>query len=54
MHSYIIIVSCIVFIWSIVCLTLGNYVLEPMFKDFQEQVFEEFDVFFSGQEGKCS
>jgi hypothetical protein len=27
--------------------------LEPLFKDFQEQVFEEFEVFFSDQQGKC-
>jgi hypothetical protein len=24
-----------------------------LFKDFQEQVFEESEVFFSGQQGKC-
>jgi hypothetical protein len=27
--------------------------LKPLFKDFQEQVFEESEVFFSGQHGKC-
>jgi hypothetical protein len=32
---------------------LRNSVLEPLFKDFQEQVFEESEVFFSGQQGKC-
>jgi hypothetical protein len=32
---------------------LGNPLLEPLFEDFQEQVFEESDVFFSGQQGKC-
>jgi hypothetical protein len=26
---------------------------EPMFEDFQEQVFKESEVFFTGQEGKC-
>jgi hypothetical protein len=28
--------------------------LEILFKDFQERVFEESEVFFSGQQGKCS
>jgi hypothetical protein len=32
---------------------LVNSMLEPLFKDFQEQVFEEFEVFLSGQHGKC-
>jgi hypothetical protein len=26
---------------------------EPLFKDFQEQVFEESEVFLSMQQGKC-
>jgi hypothetical protein len=26
---------------------------EPLFEDFQEQVFEESEIFFSGQQGKC-
>jgi hypothetical protein len=26
---------------------------EPLFKDFQEQVFEELEVSRSGQQGKC-
>jgi hypothetical protein len=26
---------------------------EPLFKDFQEHVFEESEVFFRGQHGKC-
>jgi hypothetical protein len=26
---------------------------EPMFEDFQEQVFKESEVFFTRQEGKC-
>jgi hypothetical protein len=26
---------------------------EPLFKDFQEHVFEELEVFISGQQGKC-
>jgi hypothetical protein len=34
-------------------LVLGNSVPEPPFKDFQEQVFEERNIFFSGQQGKC-
>jgi hypothetical protein len=34
-------------------LVLGNFVPEPLFEDFQEQVFEESEVFFSGQQGKC-
>jgi hypothetical protein len=31
---------------------LGNSVPEPLFEDFQEQVFEEPEVFISGQQGK--
>jgi hypothetical protein len=26
---------------------------EPLFEDFQEQAFEDSEVFFSGQQGKC-
>jgi hypothetical protein len=26
---------------------------EPLFEEFQEQVFEGPEVFFSGQQGKC-
>jgi hypothetical protein len=26
---------------------------EPLFKDFQEQVFKECEVFLSRQQGKC-
>jgi hypothetical protein len=26
---------------------------EPLFKDFQEQAFEDSEVFFSDQKGKC-
>jgi hypothetical protein len=33
------------------CFVLGNSVLKPLFEDFQEQVFEEPEVFFSGQQG---
>jgi hypothetical protein len=32
---------------------LEDPVLKPLFKDFQEQVFEDSDVFFSGQQGMC-
>jgi hypothetical protein len=39
---------------SIVCFALGISVLEPLFEDFPEQVFEEPEVFFSGKQGKCS
>jgi hypothetical protein len=53
LHSYITIVCYIVFIWSIMCFVLGNSVPEPIFEDFQEQVFVESVVFFSGQQGKC-
>jgi hypothetical protein len=53
MHSYITIVCGIVFIFSIVCFALGNSVPEPLFEDFQEQVFEEPEFFLSGQQGKC-
>jgi hypothetical protein len=38
---------------SIVCFVLENSMLESLFKDFQEQVFEESEVFFSEQQGKC-
>jgi hypothetical protein len=38
---------------SIVCFALGNSMPEPLFKDFQEQVFEESEVFLSGQHDKC-
>jgi hypothetical protein len=34
------------------CIALGNSVPETLFKDFQDQVFEDLDVFFSGQQGK--
>jgi hypothetical protein len=34
-------------------LPLGNSVSEPLFEDLQDQVFEESEVFFSGQQGKC-
>jgi hypothetical protein len=34
-------------------LALGNSVVEPLFEDFQEQVFEEPEVFFNKQQGKC-
>jgi hypothetical protein len=37
----------------IVCFMLVNSVPEPLFEDFQDQVFEDSDVFFSGQQGKC-
>jgi hypothetical protein len=33
---------------SIVCFALGNSLSEPLFEDFQEQVFEDSEVFFSG------
>jgi hypothetical protein len=45
---------CIVFILSIVCFALGNSVPELVFEDFQEQVFEESEVFFSAQQVKCT
>jgi hypothetical protein len=38
---------------SIVFFALGNSMPEPLFEDFQEQVFEESEVFFSGQQDKC-
>jgi hypothetical protein len=34
-------------------LALGNPVLELLFEDFQEQVFEELEAFFSRKQGKC-
>jgi hypothetical protein len=27
--------------------------LEPLFEDFQEQVFKEPEVYLSGEQGKC-
>jgi hypothetical protein len=53
LHSYIknCLLNCIYL--SIMCLALGNSVPEPLFEDFQEQAFEESEVFFSGQQGKC-
>jgi hypothetical protein len=38
---------------SIMCFTLGNLVPEPLFEDFQDEAFEESEVLFSGQQGKC-
>jgi hypothetical protein len=35
-------------------LALGNPILELLFEDFQEQVFEELEVFFSGQQTQVS
>jgi hypothetical protein len=37
----------------IVCFALGNSVPEALFEEFQEQAFEDPEVFFSGQQGKC-
>jgi hypothetical protein len=50
MHSYITIICYIVFIWCIMYFALGNSVLEPLFEDFQEQVFEEPEIFLVGNE----
>jgi hypothetical protein len=38
---------------SIVCFALGNSVMELLFEDFQELVFEEAEVFFNEQQDKC-
>jgi hypothetical protein len=38
---------------SIACFALGNPILESLFEDFQEKVFEEPELFFSEQQGKC-
>jgi hypothetical protein len=38
---------------SIVRFALENFMPEPLFEDFQGQVFEESEVFFTGQQGKC-
>jgi hypothetical protein len=40
------VVACYLFAYCV--LALGNSVPEPLFKDVQEQVFEESKVFFSG------
>jgi hypothetical protein len=37
---------------SNVSFALGNSMLGPLLEDFQEQVFEELEVFFSDQHGK--
>jgi hypothetical protein len=37
---------------SIVCFALFNSMPELLFAEFQEQVFEEGEDFFSGQKGK--
>jgi hypothetical protein len=34
-------------------LALGNSMPETLFEDFQEQVFDESEVLFSEQQGKC-
>jgi hypothetical protein len=43
--------------WLLHCIylsiVLGNSMPELLFEDFHEQVFEEPEVFFSGQQGKC-
>jgi hypothetical protein len=36
-----------------VCFALGNIVLESFFEDFQDQAFEESQIFFAEQQGKC-
>jgi hypothetical protein len=41
---------CIYLVYCV--LELGNSMPEPLFEDFQLQVFEEPEVFFSGQQGK--
>jgi hypothetical protein len=38
---------------SIMCFAFGNFVPELLFEDFQEHVFEESEVFFGEQQGKC-
>jgi hypothetical protein len=35
-----------------VCFTIGNVVPEPIFEDFQDQAFEESQLFFADQQGK--
>jgi hypothetical protein len=32
---------------------LGNIVPEPFFEDFQDQAFEESQLFFAEHQGKC-
>jgi hypothetical protein len=52
MHSFVTIVAALyLFVYCV--LALGNPIPEALFEDFQEQVFEETEVFFSGQQGKC-
>jgi hypothetical protein len=38
---------------TLVCLTLGDLPLEPPFVGFQDQVYEDFDLFLYEQWGKC-
>jgi hypothetical protein len=36
-----------------VCFAFGNSALELLFEDFQHQAFEDSEIFFSGQQGRC-
>jgi hypothetical protein len=50
-HAFIIHVCCIL-INYVYTSRLGNVVPEPFFEDFQDQAFEEFQLFFMDQQGK--
>jgi hypothetical protein len=45
-------VCCIFLIDCLCCFVIGNVALEPFFEDFQDQAFEESQLFFMDQQGK--
>jgi hypothetical protein len=52
LHPFITIVCCLyLFVYCV--LALGNSMPETPFEDFQEQAFQDSEVLFSGQQGKC-
>jgi hypothetical protein len=42
----------VAFIYCLYLFAIGNIVLEPFSEDFQDQVFEESQLFFADQQGK--
>jgi hypothetical protein len=43
---------CCILLIDCVCFTLGNIVPEPFSEDFQDQAFEESQLFLADQQGK--
>jgi hypothetical protein len=43
---------CCILLIDCVCFALGNIVLESFFEDFEDQAFEESQLFFADQQGK--